>query len=306
VVASAEGPHHLASQSQPQYLSEPIRPDEDLQQQLAAPNQPRLPPGTRNGIFQKLKVMGTWIAQPEEGDLGFTDLETSIVLGFPFPVRTAPLLVTPRFGVHYLQGPATPDLPARLYDSAIEFRHMRQLNDRWAMDVAVTTGYYSDHQRDNGDAFRVTGRGLAVYEWSPFTKVVLGVVYLNRAGASVIPAAGLIVKPSDSVRWELIFPRPRAALRLDSWSTPDIDEWWCYVVGEFGGGVWTIERASGARDVITSRDYRAILGLERKITDGIDQRFEVGYVFEREIEFDSGTPDFYPGDTVMLRLGLVY
>ena len=111
---------------------------------------PSLPPGTRDGIFQKATFLGTWLPQPENGDLGASDLEASIVFGFPFPHRNAPLLITPSFGVHYLEGPTIPDLPPRLYDAAIEWRHMRQLTPRLAMDVAVTTGYYSDFEQSSG------------------------------------------------------------------------------------------------------------------------------------------------------------
>ena len=39
------------------------------------------------------------------------------------------------------------------------------------------------------------------------------VAYLNRAGASVLPVIG-IAYDTDSVKYELVFPRPRAAWML--------------------------------------------------------------------------------------------
>ncbi len=295
----------LASQSQPQYLSQPLTQDNVLIDESAQP--PRgPPPGTRPGLFQKFYFTGTWLAQTEQDDLGQADLDASIVLGLPFPQRETPLLITPRFGTHYLDGPVTPDLPPRVYDASIEWRHMRKINEAWSMDVAVTTGYYSDFESGNGDAFRITGRGLGVYEWSPTTKVILGVVYLNRAGASVLPAAGLFINPNESTKLELLFPRPRVAWRLEPFSTPGVDERWLYVAGEFGGGVWAIQDPDGADDVVTINDYRLLLGIERKVPGGLGHRFEVGYVFGREVEFDSATPDYDPSDTVLLRYGIVY
>lgn len=267
---------------------------------------PPLPPGTREGIFQKATLLGTWLPQPETGDLGSSALEASVVFGFPFPHRNAPLVITPSFGVHYLDGPTTPDLPPRLYDAGIEWRHMRQLTPRLGMDVAVTTGYYSDFEQSNGDAFRITGRGLAAYDWSPLTKLVLGVAYLNRAGATVLPVGGFVFQPNDSLRWELVVPRPRVAWRLDRFSTPTICETWCYISGEFGGGVWEIQRASGAPDVVEYRDYRVLVGLEQKRPGYLSSRFEIGYVFGRELEFASATPDYQPGATLLLRYGLTY
>ena len=267
---------------------------------------PPTPPGTRDGIFQKLYFTGTWLPAMTEGDLGFSDLETGITLGFPCPVRESPLLVTPSFQTHYLDGPAAPDLPSRVYDAAIQFRWLRKINPRWAIDVGVEPGVHSDFESDDSDAFRVTGHGLAFYDWSPQTKLMLGVVYLNRDDVSLLPAAGIVWVPHDRLRYELVVPRPRIAWRFDSFAGPGCDERWAYVAGEFGGGVWSVERSSGARDLVTARDYRFLLGLERKTAAGLSHHFEVGYVFSRNIEYGSGTPDFQPDDTLLLRLGLRY
>lgn len=296
---------YLTSQSLPQYFRESVTSDEQtLAHQLAAPG-PQ-PPGTRNGVFQKLKFTGTWIPAIDEGDLGWSDLDAWVVLGFPFPRRDTPLVVTPGFAVHYLDGPGAPDLPPRVYDAWIEWRHLRQLNEAWAMDVSVTTGYYSDFEADDGDAFRITGRGVGVYTWSPVTKIVLGAGYFNRAAARVLPVGGLIVTPNESTRWELIFPSPRVAWRLDSLSVPGVDERWVYIAGEFGGGVWAVERAGGVQDKIDSSDIRVLFGVEHKRPGALGSQFEVGYVFSREVEFESATPTFEPEDTLLLRFAVTY
>lgn len=275
---------------------------------LAVDVQPQLPPGARQGVFQKLLFTGTWLPQLENDSLGWGDLETGVVLGFPFFRRDTPLLVTPRFGVHYLERPTTPDLPDRVYDASIEFRHLRRFGDGpWAMDVAVALGYYSDFEINDDQAFRVTGRGLAVYESSPHAKWVLGVAYLNRAGASVLPVAGVIYEPSSDIKWELIFPRPRVAWRLPGGIPGCGDERWFYLGGEFGNGVWSIERPlTRTLDLMTYRDYRFLMGYERKLIGGLSRRFEFGYVFGRELEFDSATPDVRLDDTLFARVGLTY
>jgi hypothetical protein len=58
--------------------------------------------------------------------------------------------------------------------------------------------------------------------------------------------------------------------------------------------------------VFSYRDYRVMLGLERKVYYGLSSRFEVGYVFGRRLEFQSGLPDITPTDTVLLRGSLSY
>ena len=49
-----------------------------------------------------------------------------------------------------------------------------------------------------------------------------------------------------------------------------------------------------------------MLGVERKAIAGVTGHVEVGYLFGRKLEYRSGTPDFRPDDTVMLRSGWSY
>ncbi len=262
----------------------------------------QVPPGFRDGIFQKLFFTGTWLPRLDDDSLGFSELETGIVFGVPFFRVTAPLLITPRFAVHYLEGPTAPDLPARVFDAEVSFRHLRKFgNGPWAMNAAVTLGHYSDFESSDADAFRVTGQAFAVYESSPTTTWVFGVVYLNREDISILPAVGAIYNPTPDIKYEAILPRPRIAWRL-----PDGGRW-AYLAGEFSGGVWSIERpATNTQDLLTYNDYRVLVGIERKITGGLSRRVEVGYVFRRELEFASATPNVRLDDSLFVRGGLTF
>jgi hypothetical protein len=277
--------------------------------QMSPEPQGQLPPGARDGVFQKIYLTGTWLPMiSDEADaLGFGELETGVVLGFPFTRRDTPLLVTPQFGVHFLENAGAFDIPSTLYDAAVEFRHLRKFGGGpWAMDVAATVGYYSDFEQSSGDALRVTGRGIGVYESSPTTKWLLGAAYLNRAGASVLPIFGVMFEPTPETRFEAIFPRPRFMWRTAD-SVPNADEGWIYVGGEFGGGVWSITRPStGDLDLLNYSDWRLLVGYERKITGGLSTRYEAGYVFNRELEYESATPDASLDDTLFVRAGLQY
>jgi len=272
--------------------------------EITEPIDPVPLPGARSGIFQKMFFTGTWLPQLESDSLGWGDFETGLVFGFPFLRRDTPLLITPRFGVHLLDGPTTPDLPAQVYDSAIEFRHLRRFGDGpWAMDAALTLGYYSDFEKGDSDAFRPTGRVLAVYESSPGIQWIFGVAYLNRAGANVLPVGGVIIENSPNMKWELIVPRPRIAWRMPGAH----DEHWFYLAGEFGGGVWSITRpVSQTTDLLTYTDFRVLMGYESKTFGGWTRRYEVGYVFGRDLQFDSATPDVTLDDTLFIRAGLTF
>jgi hypothetical protein len=264
------------------------------------------PPGAREGIFQKLYFTGAWLPAIASDSLGTSDLELGLTLGFPFPTRDSPLLVTPSFAAHYLDGPIAPDLPSRLYDAYLEFRWLRRVTPRVSAIVAVEPGVSSDFERDASDALRILGRGLAIYDWSPTRQLVLGVAYLDRHDVALLPAGGIIWTPSDDRRFELVVPRPKLAWRIDPPVEPYLKECWAYIGGELGGGVWSIVRADRTQDTISARDYRVFVGLERKVPGGLNRHIEIGYVFGRNIEFDSGTPDFNPHDTLLMRVGASY
>jgi hypothetical protein len=259
------------------------------------------------GAFQKLSFTGAWM--PGGDELGISDLETFAVFGLPCPTIEAPLLITPYFAVHYLDGPTTPDLPARLFDATVQFRWLPKLPFApwFRADLAIEPGVHSDFEAGDADAFRLPGHGLAIMDWTPTRKVVFGVLYLDREDVEILPAGGLILSPNENVQLDLVFPKPKMAYRFRADGQV---EWWNYVAAEFGGGPYSIRRTSPVapeQDVIIWRDYRLYFGVERKAAGGLNSRFEVGYVFGRRIEFiHGGDPDFEPDGTLLLRAGVSY
>jgi len=258
-----------------------------------------LPPGAKDGILQFATFRKTWLNRGEGPDgFGMMDLQAEAILAIPLGSIEKPLLITPSFTGHLLQGPSSTDLPPQVYDVQLEFRTPRQLTERLAMDLAVAPSIFSDFHNMSRHAYRVTGRGLALYQLWPEFQVVMGVAYLGRQDVQILPVGGFIWTPADNVRIEAIFPRPRFAHHFLTWYKTD---WWWYAAGEFGGNSYAIERATGANDEFTYRDFRAVLGLEKKKDAGLFHRWEVGYVFGREIEYASGTPGITPPDTIMIR-----
>ena len=267
---------------------------------------PSGPPGARQGIFQGISATGTWLPSLGDSGLGINSLAMDMTLGFPLPTRESPLLVTSNFAVHYLESPTSLDLPPQVYDAWIQFRWLRRIGGRWAADLAVRPGVYSDFQTDGNDALRIMGRGLAVFDWTPTTRLAFGVAYLARENLSVLPVGGLIINPNDDWQLHLLAPNPRISYRLPWYDLPTQRQCWAYVGGELGGGIWSIERSDGRHDTVTLNDYRALVGVERRVPGSLSRRVEVGYVFARNIEFGSQTPDYRPDDTLMLRVGGSY
>lgn len=267
-----------------------------------------LPPGARPGVFQKATLETTWLA-PGHGanDVGITDAEVKAVLGFPCPTRQSPLVVTPGWAIHLFDGPTRGELPPRVYDAYMQFRWLARPWPRLGVDLAVSPGWYSDLEQGSGEALRITGHGAGLYTCSPTLKLAFGVAYLDRRDVPVLPIGGILWTPAEDISFELVAPRPRIARRLDFFpcAAPGIEHW-LYVAGEFGGGTWAIQRANGTNDVLTARDYRVLVGLERKGAGRVNSLLEAGYVFGRRFEYEQPTPDLRPDDTLLVRAGLSY
>jgi len=262
----------------------------------------------RPGMFQKLIFSGTWLARgPGSSGFGQNDLESKLILALPCPTRESPLVITPGFTVHYLDGPTNVDLPPRLFEAYTQFRWLSQVTPEWGLDLAITPGVYSDFNQGSDEAFRLTGHGAAAWTYNPTTKIVLGAAYLDRPDYNVIPIGGVIWTPNDDVRFELLYPEPKISRRIHLFDSTNKDvETWAYITGEFAGDVWAMAHQDGTNDRVFIRDSRVILGLQRKTYSGLTANREGGYVFGRHIQFNSGMPDFDPADTILLRAGLMY
>jgi hypothetical protein len=266
-----------------------------------------LPADVRPGMFQKLVFNAGWMARCGRNGMGQSDLELQAILALPCPTRDSPMIITPGFAVHYLDGPRGVDLPPRLHDAYVQFRWMSMIRPRLGADVAVTPGVYSDFERDHGaDALRITGHGVLAWDLTERLKLVAGAGRFDRLEVDVLPVGGLIWTPSDDLKFDILFPQPKFARRVHWFghATERVQDW-LYLAAEFGGGQWAVARHAET-DMVDLRDYRLLMGLERKVLGGLDGRVELGYVFGREIQFKSRTSSFSPTDTILLRGGLVY
>lgn len=249
---------------------------------------------------KKAQAGVTWLPGTDD-NLGIFTLNLSETIKFP---RLEELTVTPRFGVHYLDGPVRTDLPARVYDTSASFRWFTKVNEKWSYELEVAPGVYSDFKNVTSDSVRITGKGLAYFVHSRAKQFVMGVVYLDREDIMLLPAAGMIMWFSEGSRLELIFPKPKFTYRIEK---DENLERWAYVAGEFGGGSWAIRRgAAGFDDIVTYSDLRLIGGLETKHTNGMISQFEVGFVFNRKLEYKSNIGNYDVSPTGMLRYQLTF
>jgi hypothetical protein len=258
----------------------------------------------RKGFFQRFKFSGSWIDRAGDDGLGISNLDTSLTVAVPLGSFENLLLVTPGFEVDYLNGPAQIDVPPRLYDVGMDLMWRKQFNDRWGTMVAVRPAMASDFETSQ-DAFRITGRALATWQWVPERlSLLFGVVYLDRNDLPILPGVGLIWTPTPDWRLDLIFPRPKLARRLVF--LPRQREDWVYLGGALGGRTWSVERQPGVPDQLTLRDYRLYLGWERIVDGGSGLFVEAGYVFGRELEYEVLPLTQSFDDALMIRGGVTY
>jgi len=253
----------------------------------------------KDGVLQQI-YHATTVIQADPDQLSITELDFSFTIGLPMPTRESPLLITPAFGLDVLQADAL-DLPDEFYDVSVDFRYLRPVGDYWVLDFAVTPGIYGNTETDE-DVFRTQARAVAIYQYSPTAKWIVGGTYLDRDDVEFLPIVGVIWTPTDYYKLDLLFPRPKVAVRAyrDCCSA-----WWLYLSGELGGGAWGVTRTGGAADVATLTDVRFFFGMERE-HDLLSGKLEAGYVFARELEYQSGVGDTELDGAAMFRAVLYY
>jgi hypothetical protein len=258
----------------------------------------------RKGFFQRLRLAGSWIDREDDGGLGITNLDTAISVAVPLGSFENLLIITPGFEVDFLDGAAELDLPVRLYATGVDLMWRKQFNDRWGSMVAVRPAIASDLEVSQ-DAFRMTGRALATWQWVPERlSLLFGIVYLDRNDIPILPGVGLIWTPNPDWRLDLIFPRPKLARRLVF--IPRQREDWVYLGGSLGGRTWAVERQTGIPDQLTLRDYRLFAGWERIVEGGGGAFVEAGLVFGREMEYESDPLSRSFNDAFMIRAGVSF
>lgn len=260
------------------------------------------PGGRRPGIFQGAKT--TYEYLPSMGDEGFghQSLRSSIDFGVPPVLFNTPILISPGYGIHLFDGPTSFEAPAAVHDVQVSFATFRPLSERWMFRGNVIVGVYGDeHSLDDADALQVTGFAMGIYNASPQWQWAIGAGYVNNADLAVIPVVGFI-HDRGWIKYELMMPRPRVVVPV---STTPGNESSVYVSGEFGGGVWAVRRDSGVTEPLQLSRYGVLLGYEQQTAMG-SCRYEFGYAFGRELEYEDSGETIDVDDALIARLSWSY
>lgn len=210
-----------------------------------------------------------------DSQFGWFSLESQ-----PYLSRRKAAGITSAIDIHFLNGPGTVDLPARLFDFVLGYQVRASLSKRIAFDLAANVGIYSDFEDSARDGLRFPSHAVGMYRWNRNTDLVLGVDYLSRDDVKILPVFGVSYRSPNRPAWrfDLVFPRPRIDYMIDCSRR-------LYIAGLMGGGTWDIEFPDESDDVMTYRDFRLLFGYERIQSDGDRSGIELGYVFDRHLEF---------------------
>jgi hypothetical protein len=202
-------------------------------------------------------------------------------------------------GFHFLGGPIQTDMPPRLFDFQIGLQNRKWLSESFGYDVSAVVGAFSDFEGSARQGVRYPSHAVGYYRWSPAADLVFGLDYLDRDDYHMLPVAGVILTPHEDLRLEIVFPHPRAELRISPKQS-------IYLAGELGGGTWAIERTTKTDDVVTYRDLRMLFGIAtRNGKEGVST-FELGYVFARDLSYRSSIGNMDLQDTLLVRCSHLY
>jgi hypothetical protein len=288
----------------------PITPNTaDTERQVSGTSSPMIPdpdrfpvpsatvPPQPSRLITDTKFDITSVTGKNTGDVGIIDLELASTLNYNLGL--APLKITPYVAAH-LWNVGDPNPFLYLYDLNVEFAWRPRLAEWLFVDLAATPGLYTDFKNVTAQSFQMRGRASAIVAFSEQLQFVAGAMYVNRNRTKVLPAGGVIWNPSDGTRCFLVFPQPKTSHRFGTAGATQI---WGYVAGEFGGGRWEVERAPVVNDSLDYTDLRVILGLESVYAERLKGHLEIGYVFNRRVNYANAAADFALPSTLMARAG---
>ncbi len=214
-------------------------------------------------FFVSPRFRHTYIAPDKDPDgLGINDSDVSFLFQVPgFLGSTQPLYVVPSFSLHLWDGPkdSNSDLPGSAYSAFLDFGWETDPQRTFGTELGFRVGAFTDFKTFNAQSIRYLGKVLGRVRLTPSSTFRIGAYWLDRNRIKLLPAVGILWIPNPDTRFDIFFPEPKLSHYVTT--VGDKDFWW-YVTGYYGGGAWTIERASGGSDEIDINDIRVAIGAE--------------------------------------------
>jgi len=257
-------------------------------------------PDSQRYVFGRLREFsGAWNSGNGD-DLGITEFDVS--LDFGTRLFKGKLLVSPSFGMNWLTGPTSTDLPSQLYDLRLDVTWSAEVNDRFRYKLQVSPGIYSDFRGDTETA-RMIGSAVGYYDYTEHLQLVFGATAFPEEDQGITAIGGLVWAPFDHLIFEMVFPAPRISWRF---SHDPAKESWLYFTGDVTRVSYNVQRTTGADDFATYEASRLALGVENRLASGMNFFAEGGYAFDRALGFDSQIGNLNLADQAFVRVGMRY
>lgn len=146
-----------------------------------------------------------------------------------------------------------------------------------ALQPRIMPGLYWDFENMDSDMFSIPFSLTFIKAWNSQTSGYLGLQVRPDFERELMPLIGLVCAPSDEWRFEIGIPHTRLTYFAGPDSTFFLDLTWqntSYLITE-GPDRW-----------MTMEDIRGSVGVIWRIANELHLGAEVGYVFERSLEFE--------------------
>lgn len=200
------------------------------------------------------------------------------------------------YDVSFLDGSGGIKMPDRLVALKLGVSYVVRNSQGSALKVDLFPGIYSDVEDLSGKDLFLPLQVSAIQAFNPQISGLIGLAVYPGFQRTFDPRFGVRYAPIDDVRIDLMYPESRITYR------PDELEFYAGIrhdaVKEFR------LKDSDSRDSIALRETRALLGAAWPLSDILRMSVEVGYVINREIEFDHNAADHDWKEAAYFRVGL--
>jgi hypothetical protein len=203
--------------------------------------------------------------------------------------------ITGNYEAQFFSGDGGLDLPDLLGAASVKGSYVWRNADGQAYRLSASPGLRSDLREITMDAFYVPFEFMAIQSFSPDVS--------GQIGVAVYPWLEELFDPRFGIRWaidetlvlDLMYPESKLVF------TP-VEGWDLYAGAKVDNTPeWTID---DRRDHILLDETRAYMGLNHPVAPGLRMMYQVGYVFNRKVDFKDIQGESDVDDAIYLSVGL--
>ena len=214
------------------------------------------------------------------GKAEMIELDADYELGYYRDVFTGDIDLNINCDLTILPDSARLALPDQLMALALDVGWTWRYLNGSAIQVRIAPGIYSDFEEFGGGAFSIPMSIAGIYAFNSNLSGIAGLQFRPSWELAVMPIVGAVWEISDQARLEAMLPESKLTVIVD-------DLWQI-----FGGIAWNNtsyairDKSTYDRKQITFEDWRANFGSTYLLSDGFHLVGELGYVFNRTVEFE--------------------